>query len=175
VPADDEALMQRVAAGDEPALAELLRRYERPLSSFLARSTGGVDVDDLYQETWLRVVRAADRYDPARKFSTWLFQIAVNLCRDRARRGRPAVGSYVGEPAAADTSETALQRIDARTMLAHLSEQQREVVVLRYYHDMSEAEAAEVLGCPRGTVKSRLHAALARLADAFGSETEGAE
>jgi RNA polymerase sigma-70 factor (ECF subfamily) len=170
VPADDEALMQRVAAGDEPALAELLRRYQRPLSAFLGRSTGGLDVEDLFQETWLRVVRAADRFDPQRKFSTWLFQIAVNLCRDRARRHRPTIGLDGVEPVAADTNASVQQRIDARALLARLPEPQREVVILRYYHDLSEAEVAEVLGCPRGTVKSRLHSALARLADSVDDE-----
>ena len=85
----DEALVGQVARGDEQALAELLRRWERPLAHFLHRRTGGRDVEDLYQEVWLRVVRAAERFDGERRFSTWLFQIALNLSRDWQRR-RPA-------------------------------------------------------------------------------------
>src|SRR5436305_3704339 len=94
----DEELIGRVGVGDQDALAELCRRYERPLYRFLHRHTGGRDVEDLYQETWLRAVRAATRFDPSRRFSTWLFQIAVNLCRDRWRRATP-------EPVDDDTPE----------------------------------------------------------------------
>ena len=92
----DEALAARLVDGDELALRELLRRYERPLAAFLHRQTGGRDVEDLYQETWLRVVRHAARFDTGRRFSTWLFQIAVNLCRDWHRRPPPSCGSGGG-------------------------------------------------------------------------------
>src|SRR5439155_19433677 len=87
--ATDEDLMTAVASGDGRALAELCGRYERGVHRFIFRHTGGRDVDDLYQETWLRVVRAARRFDRRRRFSTWLFQIAVNLCRDWHRRPPP--------------------------------------------------------------------------------------
>ncbi|MFI5397056.1 MAG: RNA polymerase sigma factor [Candidatus Binatia bacterium] len=162
--ATDEDLVGQVAAGDEAALHELLRRYERPLSHFIYRHTGGRDVEDLYQETWLRAVRAAGRFDPGRRFSTWVFQIAVNLCRDWHRRWASDVVP------ATDVTETAVDlgrveaRMDAVRLLAVLPEPQREVLILRYFHDLSEEESARILGCPKGTVKSRLHNALARLA-----------
>jgi RNA polymerase sigma-70 factor (ECF subfamily) len=162
--ATDEALMTAVATGDARALETLCRRWERPLHQFLARYTGGRDVDDLYQETWLRVVRAARRFDPSRRFSTWLFQIALNLTRDWQRRPppEPVDPTSVQELAAPDAALDAA--LDARRLLAALPEPQRAVVVLRYYHDMSEEQVAEILDCPRGTVKSRLHQAVARLA-----------
>ena len=84
--ATDEALVVDLATGSEPALRELLQRYERPLSNFIYRHTDGRDVEDLFQETWLRVVRHASRFDRSKRFSTWLFQIAINLCRDWHRR-----------------------------------------------------------------------------------------
>src|SRR3989442_1159226 len=87
--ATDEELIAAVASGDGRRLEELCRRWERPLYQLIARHTGGRDVEDLYQETWLRVVRAARRFDPGRRFSTWLFQIATNLCRDWHRRPAP--------------------------------------------------------------------------------------
>src|ERR1051325_361018 len=87
--AADETLIAAVAEGDRRALEELCRRWERPLYQFIHRHTGGRDVEDLHQETWLRVVRAARRFDPRRRFSTWLFQIALNLCRDWHRRPPP--------------------------------------------------------------------------------------
>ena len=156
--------MTAVANGDGRALEELCRRYERGLHQFIFRHTGGRDVDDLYQETWLRVVRAARRFDARRRFSTWLFQIAVNLCRDWHRRPPPepvdpadVEGSRVGTAGTPDAS------LDARRLLAALPEAQRSVVILRYYHDLGEDEVAEIVGCPKGTVKSRLHHAMARL------------
>jgi RNA polymerase sigma-70 factor, ECF subfamily len=159
----DEALVARLARGDETALAELLRRYERPLSAFLFRHTGGRDVDDLYQETWIRVVRSAARFDAARRFSTWLFQIAINLCRDWHRRRAAETGVDPPEIGSTEDIGRAEAGIDAARLLARLPEAQREVLILRFHHDLAEEEVAEILGCPRGTVKSRMHNALARL------------
>lgn len=159
----DEELVRALAVGDGRALAELCRRWERPLHRFLARHTGTDDVDDLYQDTWLRVVRAAPRFDPARRFSTWLFQIAINLCRDAHRRPPPEPVDPATLELEAPGAGAADAAIDARRLLAVLPEAQRSAVILRYYHDLDEAETAVVLGCPRGTVKSRLHHAMARL------------
>jgi len=161
--------MEAVAAGEEDALRELLERYREPLSHFIHRQTGGRDVDDLFQETWLRIVRAAVSFDPDKRFSTWMFQIAVNLCRDWHRR-RPAAELEETAAGAAgavvpDGTARASAALDAASLLDRLSPEQREVVVLRYYHDLDEAAVAAVVGCPRGTVKSRLHNAIARMAE----------
>lgn len=157
----DEALVGQVARGDEQALAVLLRRWERPLAHYLHRHTGGRDVDDLYQETWIRVVRAAERFDGERRFSTWLFQIAHNLCRDWHRRRVPEPVDGAGAGASTEAGNAAA--LDVERLLARLPAAQREVVALRYLHDLSEDEVAAVLDIPRGTVKSRLHHAIARL------------
>jgi RNA polymerase sigma-70 factor (ECF subfamily) len=167
----DEVLVQAVARGDEPALRELCGRWERPLYQFLFRHTGGRDVDDLYQETWLRVVRACNRFDPTRRFSTWLFQIAVNLCRDFHRRAPPEpvdVVPDVGSVAGIAATEAG---IDARRLLAELPEAQRSVVRCATTMTSPEDEVAEVLGVPRGTVKSRQQNALARLGELAGRES----
>jgi RNA polymerase sigma-70 factor (ECF subfamily) len=160
----DEELMSRVATGDAQAFETLCRRHERPLHRFLWRHLGGRDVDDVYQETWLRVVRAAARFDPRRRFSTWLFQIAVNLCRDWHRSTPPEPH----DPATLDAVAPDLvarrgAAIDASRLLAALPEAQRAAVLLRYYHDLPEDEVAAILDCPRGTVKSRLHHAMTTL------------
>lgn len=163
--ATDEELIAAVAVGDETALTTLYRRYERPLHAFLTRYTGGRDVDDLVQETWLRVVRAAARFDPARRASTWLFQIALNLARDWHRRPPPEAIDpvHTHRVAAPDALAPVHAGIDARRLLAALPEAQRAVVVLRYFHDLAEEEVAAILEIPRGTVKSRLHHAMATL------------
>ena len=154
-----------VQAGDPQALAALIDRWRGPLYAFLWRRAGD-GADDLFQESWIRVARARDRFDRSRRFSTWLFQIANNLCRDRWRRldaRRRALDSFEEETRVSgrDVAEPALP---ADTRLARrleaLPERLREVLVLRYYQDQSEAEIAEILGIPRGTVKSRLHAAV---------------
>jgi RNA polymerase sigma-70 factor (ECF subfamily) len=160
----DEELVGRLAEGHEPALRELLGRYERPLSSFLYRQTGGRDVEDLYQETWIRVARNADKFDASKRFSTWLFQIAVNLARDWHRKRLREDGGP-----AENVGSTNLERteagIDARRLLEQLPDAQREVVILRYYHDLTEEQVASALDCPKGTVKSRMHNALVRLSE----------
>jgi RNA polymerase sigma-70 factor (ECF subfamily) len=163
--ATDEELVAAVAGGDERALEELCRRWERPLFHFVHRHTGGRDVEDLYQETWLRVVRAAPRFDARKRFSTWLFQIAVNLCRDWHRRRPPEPVDPVLADGLAARDAAPDAALDARRLLAALPEPQRSAVVLRYYHDLSEDEVAAILGCPRGTVKSRLHHAMRRLVE----------
>jgi RNA polymerase sigma-70 factor, ECF subfamily len=169
--ASDEDLVGRLVDGDELALRELLRRYERPLSHFIYRHTGGRDVEDLYQETWLRVVQHAARFDRSRRFSTWLFQIAVNLCRDWHRRPPPDP-VHPPDSAANDARPAVEARVDAMRLLSTLPEPQREVVLLRYYQDLTEDEVAHILDCPKGTVKSRLHNALARLAAAVSGQEQ---
>jgi RNA polymerase sigma-70 factor, ECF subfamily len=167
----DAELVRAVGAGDGTALAELCMRWQRPLYRFLHRYGAGDDADDLFQETWIRVVRSARRFDGERRFSTWLFQIALNLARDEGRRrGRtePDEGVDVADP---DGIERVERTIDARRLLDGLPEAQREVVLLRLFADRSEDECAEILGCPRGTVKSRLHLAVKRLSEQ--ARTEG--
>jgi RNA polymerase sigma-70 factor (ECF subfamily) len=169
--------MVRVQAGDAQALATLIDRYRGPLYAFLWRRAGDA-ADDLFQESWIRVSRARDRFDRSRRFSTWLFQIANNLCRDRWRRldaRRRALDAFgaearaAGRDAAAPPAPPEGSELSGR--LAALPDRLREVIVLRYYHDLGEAEIAELLEIPRGTVKSRLHAAL-RAARALFAEPE---
>ena len=156
-------LLQR---GDPTAFERLLERYQRRLFGFLLRRVPAQqEPEDLFQETWLRVVRARESFDPARRFSTWLFQIANNLCRDGARRSaveareRTQLQSEVPTPGS--VAAAALDaKLDAEQRLARLPEPLREVLVLRYFEDLAEREIAEIVGVPPGTVKSRLHAAV---------------
>jgi len=175
----DERLMERVQsgpAGDE-ALGVLFRRYQGPLFGFLVRRCGEAGAaEDLIQETWIRVSRARSSYDPRRRFSTWLFQIANNLCRDRGRRraverrgSESMQQSLAMERPAREAAADPLLRMEMEELLSTLPDRLREVVVLRYHQQLSEAEIARVAGIPRGTVKSRLHAAVRALRAALVS------
>jgi RNA polymerase sigma-70 factor (ECF subfamily) len=158
----DEDLMGEVARGSEDALRELLRRYERPLAGYLRRQTGDRDAEDLFQDVWLRVVRSARSFDRTARFKPWLYRIAFNVFRDwwRGSGARETVAEIdaVAEPGAREGAA-----LDAERLLARLPREQRDVVALRYWLDLSEAEMSEVLDIPRGTVKSRLHAAMSKL------------
>ena len=164
----DEALMRRVQCGETPAFTELFTRYRSRLYGFLVRRVGDSAADDLFQETWLRVVRARERFDPGRRFSTWLFQIANNLCRDRGRR-RAVKGKAEDAMREAGRSDPRARApspdvsLDVRRRIAELPERLQEVLLLRYFEQMTETEIAEAVGIPTGTVKSRLHAAIRSL------------
>jgi len=170
----DEALCRALARGDERALRALVERHRHRIYGLLVRSTGSTaDADDLFQEVWIRVVRAAGEFDATQRFSPWLYRIAVNLLRDAARRraarpwdvttdgALPEAGDGAPAPdslAAAGQEAEALHRA-----IATLPAGQREVLVLRYLEGLGEREVAEAAGIPPGTVKSRLHHALRNL------------
>jgi RNA polymerase sigma-70 factor (ECF subfamily) len=170
--------MARVQRGDANAFELLLQRYRQRLFAFLSRRTPA-QPEDLFQETWLRVVRARASFDPARRFSTWLFQIANNLCRDGARRSaleaREQTQLKSDGAAFAGASCASLDtKLEVQQQLARLPERLREVLVLRYFEDLGEREIAEVVGVPPGTVKSRLHAAVRALRGAPEEHDVGA-
>jgi RNA polymerase sigma-70 factor (ECF subfamily) len=112
-------------------------------------------------------VRARASFDPARRFSTWLFSIANNLCRDAGRRSAVELRERAAVQHAGEQTASMAPGIDARLdvgrRLALLPERLREVLVLRYFEDLGEREIAEIVGVPAGTVKSRLHAAVRTL------------
>lgn len=162
----DEELMAAIARGEEHALAVLIERHAGGLLGFLLRvSHDRDDAEDLLQDTWMRVARGARSFDPARRVRPWLYGIAANLARDSFRRR--TVRARAGRETRGDAAPQALfrpiERIDMRERLLRLPDRLREVLVLRFYEGFDEAEMADALGIPRGTVKSRLHAAIGAL------------
>lgn len=159
---DDETLYRQVLKGSEPALVELVNRYHSPLYKFLCRQTGDTALaDDLAQETFTRLLTYKGQ--PPTRFKAWAYTIAINLTRDYFKSAR-----YRYEQAADfEQIEADELRFDDRRevidALAKLTHDHREVVVLRFYHDMKLDEIAEVTGAPLGTVKSRLFHALKQL------------
>ena len=172
--ASDQQLMVRILTGDPEGVAMLMQRYGAPLRRVLLHAGARLDdIDDLLQETWIRVIRSAARYDPMQTFSGWLFAIAMNRFRTRAvhsaedaRRHRPleSVMSAASAATSADaTLESAERAATVRSLVAALPSRLADAVLLRYFEELSEKEIATAMGIPVGTVKSRLHAAIARM------------
>lgn len=157
---------------------QYIRQYGRRLYG-LCRSLcpNPSDADDLYQDTWLKVMGNLSRYDPAREFEPWLTKICVNTYRNSLRRAMrsPFAGFRDGEKqdlllesATAPQSRDYTELYDA---IGHLPEKLKLAVVLFYFHDMDIAAAAAALDIPQGTVKSRLNKARRRLKEVL-SETD---
>jgi len=178
VRAADEELMLAFGRGDVRAFELLVRRWEDPLLNFICRSVGDRErAKEIRQETFLRVIKARKRYRPRAKFSTWLYRIAVNLCRSEHRK-RKRHGEVYLEDAAEGWAETRLVEETAgpdkqaqsreaaqavRAAIGRLPEEQKEVVLLRQYHGLGFAEIAEIVGCPVSTAKSRMYYAMNNL------------
>lgn len=169
---DERALVARVRGGDGEALRRLVMAYHRPLFAFLFRLTNDHALaDDLAQETFIRIT--AQRGRPPDNVRAWAFTVARNLAYDHYRsapyRREQATAFDEGELDWANEAAPELVVIEAdqqAEVAAHLQKlppEQREVVILRFYHDLPLSEIAQVTAAPLGTVKSRLFHALRKL------------
>jgi RNA polymerase sigma-70 factor (ECF subfamily) len=181
----DEELLNSVRSGDTQSLGLLVARWERPLFRFVHRMLPrSEDARDVCQETFLRVLKKAHRFQKGSRFSTWLYQIALNLCRDQARRRkrwsrivtrRSSIDDrFDAEPGprVADTDPwlNVEQKEKNRAVLQALERippEQREVLILKEFEGLRFREIAEILGCPESTVKSRMYYGLNGLRSAL--------
>ena len=170
----DETLMERLRDGNDLALNALMDRWEKPLIGFVSRYTDSrSDALELAQETFVRIYENRGRYRAGGKFSTWMFTIAVNLCRNHARwtKRHPSVANLsegsdelVERIAAdADSPDVGSMRSDEATLvrraIQELPHDQRTAVLLSEYHGLSHAEIAEVQRCSVKAVEARLYRA----------------
>jgi RNA polymerase sigma-70 factor (ECF subfamily) len=166
-PTPDPDLIRRWQRGERSAFEGIVRLYQEPVGRFLARLTGSPELAaDLTQEVFLRVFLAAGRYRDDGRFGTWVYQIAVNLARDAARRSarRPTTPFDADPPAPADAAAEDRERTElVAAALADLPAPLREVVVLRHYEDLSFEAMAKLLCTPASTLKSRFAVALRQL------------
>jgi RNA polymerase sigma-70 factor (ECF subfamily) len=198
-PDSDEQLLARLRAGECELFGTLVRRYERELFGYLRRYLGDDDLaDDVFQNTFVQVYRKIKQYEPGRPARPWLYAIATNQAIDALRRRNrradqradavtapdeegqarplfellPASGD--APPDAADRTE---QRELVRAAVERLPDLLRQVVLLAYFQGLKYRDVADALDIPVGTVKSRLHAALAKLTEdwkATAGEESGA-
>ncbi|KAA0216924.1 MAG: RNA polymerase sigma factor [Leptolyngbya sp. PLA3] len=180
----DERLFERYRRGDSNSLRTLIERHHEDLLRFLTRLVGDRSAaEDVFQETFLQIHLSAESFDASRRFRPWLFTIAANKGRDYLRkRGRQQsmevsapVGGDGERPSIVDLMEMDTPSPDAamdererdslvQRALSGLSPTMREILLLAYFQRLSYAQMAEDLQIPLGTVKSRLHAAVAAFA-----------
>jgi RNA polymerase sigma-70 factor (ECF subfamily) len=181
---EDTRLVASAQAGDRQALATLVERHYAALRATLIRYGGARpdEVEDLLQETFLRALTAMGRFENRGHLRAWLFRIALNLTRDARKRERRVFTAFDAATLAdvpdfaADPERTVLGRLDGETLqaaLARLPESHREVLVLRFYADLPVEEVARIMGCPQGTVKSRIHYGVRKLRGLLSVEAGG--
>lgn len=177
--APDARIVAWIIEGRSECVSELMARYSGALRGLLLKILGeDADLDDICQETWLRVIRYAHRYDPSYAFATWLFRIAWNLAQNRLKQRFGSARQILGqepmkaepeiEPAADIKFLSAELNNSLRECILSLPAHLKETIMLRYFEDLSEREMADRLSVPKGTVKSRLHTAHRRLATLLG-------
>jgi RNA polymerase sigma-70 factor (ECF subfamily) len=169
---NDAELIHRAIQGDATAWEPLVQAHQEVVFRLAYLLLGDADdAEDVAQEAFVRAYRALPRYDPARPLRPWILSIASNLARNRRR----AAGRYLAAlrrlvhadpPERISIEERSVQNLEAQSLweaVQRLDEAGRQVVYLRYFLELSVEETAQILGVASGTVKSRLHRALARL------------
>ena len=164
-----QAIGLRLARREAGALEEAYAEYAHAVRAYATRFVGPSEADDVVQRTFLDVWRHAARYDPAQRFTGWLFTIARRRAIDSLRSRRHDVVDVdqarhlVGEDGR-ETAERYADAADVRAAVARLPEHERRVIELTYFADLTQAEVAAVLGAPLGTVKARASRGTRRLA-----------
>ncbi len=172
----DEQLMQRIGRSDDRAFSELYQRYQKALFRYFHRMLwkDREKAEDFVQDFFMKIIRKPESFDASRKFSTWMYSIAHNMCKNEYRSmeiRKPSdfeTETYylVGTPG--DQIEKQIDRkkfmVQLVQELEELDENQRSTFLLRYEENLSIREISEVLSCSEGTVKSRLFYTLRRLA-----------
>ena len=174
--------MARAQTGDRAAFAELVCRYEKPLYGYLRRLLRHDEAaEDTFQETWYRILKAVDRFNPEFRFAPWLYRIATNLCRDAGRRGKLRNHRSLDQPLTGDTETTLGDMVTGNELspearaegsdvghhvarfVEDLPDRQREAFVLRHYQGLTYEEIARAQRCSLAAVKSNIHHAVVSL------------
>ena len=169
-PGDDE-LVRAFVDGSEEAFKELVRRYQRPLYRFVWRHVRNhTESADLCQEIFLKLFLKAGSFRGDSSFRTWLYQMAVNECRNHFRsRGREPLDDVEVEALqfvdmrSSDTAEAMEDAQRVRAAVESLPPKQRDTLELRFYKDCTFAEIAQIMSCPIGTAKANYHHAIVSL------------
>jgi RNA polymerase sigma-70 factor (ECF subfamily) len=191
----DAELFALYAAGEETAFREIVSRYKNSLYAFLRHFLNQQDlIEDIFQETFLQLFTSRDSFDTERPLRPWLFTIAANKAKDALRKQQRTATATIGT--LADSQEMSFDDVldtltsddtmpyekledgeiasQVRQVIADMPENLREILILAYFNKFSYKQMAQILSIPIGTVKSRLHTAVARFVKewkaAFGSK-----
>jgi RNA polymerase sigma-70 factor (ECF subfamily) len=177
--------LAKLRRGDPDALAAAISRYQHRLYRYLLRLVADpATAEDLFQQTWVRVMESLRRYDARRSFDAWLFAVAHNLAIDHLRKSRPQSldemqpSGHTRADGLAETGKDALEclleweRADAvAAAMCRLPAIHREVLTLRFEEDLKLEQMAEIVQIPLSTVKSRLRRALDGLRNSLESHS----
>lgn len=166
--------IEKAKQGDMSAMEDLVRKHYPTVYRFCARRLGCDIARDIAQETFIAATRSIRRFNEKSAFATWLLSIANNMCRNAARRRRLEMASPDGwlNASLISPESSIVDRETLRRALHNLTPEQREAVLLHEVEGLSYSEAAQVLGVPEGTVKSRLHFAFLKLRVILQNEQE---
>jgi len=169
--------LKKAQKGDDLAFSYLVEAYQRPVYNLCYRMLGNAgDAEDAAQETFIRAYKSLHRYDPSRKFSTWLLSIASNYCIDQHRRRKLPTFSYdaLESPILPDKGvgmETKMMQDEHQeqvsALLEKLNPKDKAAIVMRYWYEYSYEEIAESLEMSVSAVKSRLHRSRKELAEVW--------
>lgn len=191
----DEQLVGQIAAGDTRAFDAIFERYYQQIYNFSKKQLSAKEsVEDVVQEIFLRVFKSAKNFDTERKFSSWLYRIALNEIkrfwkRSSARQSyslNTPLGDEVGDGErqdyladervqAAELAESDLFSRDLRKLIDRLPEKQKTVVLLKVYQGLTFEQISEICECPLSTVLSRMRYAVTKLRRWLGLDGEGLE
>lgn len=179
-----------VLKGDKDAFEEIVTLFQHRLYHVCYRMLGSrEEAEDIAQEAFVRAYINIQTYDQKRKFSTWIFRIATNLCIDRLRKKKPdyyldatvrgteGLTMYSQIRAPEDLPEEEVEKLETQERVQHeinkLSERYRTVIILRYLEELPLQEISDILGLPLGTVKTRVHRGRAALKKQMSSSQGG--
>jgi RNA polymerase sigma-70 factor (ECF subfamily) len=181
----DAQLLTQFSEGDEDAFNEIVNRYKNSLYAFLKQFLNQHDlVEDVFQETFLQLFSSRDSFDKSRPLRPWLFTIAANKAKDTLRKNQRTAAVSIGTLTQKDemSFEEVLNTLSqdegipieqlekeeasrhVNEVIEHLPDTLREILIMAYFNRFSYKQMAEILSIPIGTVKSRLHTAVARFA-----------
>jgi len=191
----DEVLIGRLAAGDQSAFNEIFDRYHRQIYNFIAKQVNDREsCEDLTQEVFMRVYKSAKNFDTDKKFTSWLYKIALNEVKRHWKRTgarqtyslNTPLSNEAGDAERADfiedsrevpedSTESELFSRNLRQLIDQLPDKQRTVVLLKVYQELTFEEIAEICECPLSTVLSRMRYAVDKLRRWLGVEDGQAE
>lgn len=179
----EETWLKKARQGDDDAFTALVEAYQKPVYNLCYRMLNNArDAEDAAQETFLRAYKALHRYDPQRKFSTWLLTIASNYCIDQYRRRKLPSFSYDSLPVPEIPDKSigmekwminGEEQETVKILLEKLKPKDRSAVIMRYWYDFSYEEIAEALSVSISAVKSRLHRSRKELASQWLTLQQG--